>query len=93
MNTIINGVLVEEGSGNVYADLGYPDADLMLAKAELAPQLQLVIDDFGITQSHAAEIIDMPEDSLSAVLNGKFRNISTATFSEALARLNSLRPS
>jgi predicted XRE-type DNA-binding protein len=93
MNTIINGILVEEGSGNVYEDLGYPDADLMLAKAELARQLQLVIDELGITQSQAAKIIDMPDDSLSDVLNGKFRNISTATISDALARLNSLRPS
>lgn len=31
---------VERGSGNVFADLGFPDADERLAKAELARALQ-----------------------------------------------------
>jgi len=32
-------VAVEEGSNNVYADLGRPDADEMLVKAQLASRI------------------------------------------------------
>lgn len=30
---------IHEGSGNVYADLGFPDADAMLVKAQLAGRI------------------------------------------------------
>jgi hypothetical protein len=36
---VIDGVEVTEGSDNVFADLGLPDAEALLAKAELARQL------------------------------------------------------
>ena len=33
----------EKGSTNVYADLGFPDADEMLRKAELATEIGRII--------------------------------------------------
>jgi hypothetical protein len=39
---VINGVEVTEGSDNVFADLGLPDAEALLAKAELARQISEV---------------------------------------------------
>jgi hypothetical protein len=32
---IVDGIEVHEGSANIYRDLGYPDADEMLVKAQL----------------------------------------------------------
>jgi hypothetical protein len=31
---VVRGIPVEVGSGNVYADLGYPDSESMLVKAQ-----------------------------------------------------------
>ncbi|MRX07360.1 transcriptional regulator [Pseudoduganella sp. FT25W] len=87
MNTIINGVPIEEGSGNVYADLGYPDAEEMLTKAELVHQLQQRIDTLEITPQQAAELVGMPESWLSDLLNGRFRNISQTTIIGCLERI------
>ncbi len=33
---VVRGIPVEEGSGNVYADLGYGNSESMLVKAQLA---------------------------------------------------------
>ncbi len=35
----VSGIPVEQGSGNVYADLGYPDSETMLVKAQLAAKI------------------------------------------------------
>lgn len=40
MIRIVNGVPVIDSSGNVYTDLGFPDAEEMLRKAELTSQLE-----------------------------------------------------
>ena len=37
------GVEVEEGSGNVFADLGFPDAEERKTKVLLAIQLQQIL--------------------------------------------------
>lgn len=87
MNTIfVNGVPIEIGSGNVYADLGYPDAEEMLVKAGLVHQIQQAIDDLGLTQQQAAEQMNVPEAWLSGLLDGKFRNIDTSTITKYLAQ-------
>ena len=40
---VVCGVAVEEGSGNVYADLDYADSESMLVKAELAAKIAEII--------------------------------------------------
>ena len=40
---IIDGIEIEEGSGNVYADLGVPDAEEMLAKCRLCMKIEEII--------------------------------------------------
>lgn len=76
MRKIINGVIVEESSGNPYADVGLPDADEMLAKAMLASQLEDKLDQLGMTLTQAAELFDVPTTWLTDLLLGKFRDIS-----------------
>jgi predicted XRE-type DNA-binding protein len=41
-------------SGNVFADLGLPDAGTRLAKAELARSITAIIQERGLTQREAA---------------------------------------
>ena len=42
-------IAVYAGSGNVYADLGYPDADEMLVKAQLVSKIAEIIRQRGLT--------------------------------------------
>ena len=44
----------EVGSGNVYADLGYPDSEAMLVKSRLVAKIAEIIRKRGLTQVEAA---------------------------------------
>jgi len=76
-----------EGSTNVYADLGFPDAEEMLVKAHLATAIGDIIAARKLTQQRAAEILGMTQPKLSQLLNGRFRGISEAKMMECLTRL------
>jgi predicted XRE-type DNA-binding protein len=78
---------IEEGSTNVYADLGRPDADEMLVKAQLAAKIGDTIKRRRLTQIEAAELIGMPQPKLSGLLRGQFRGISEAKMLNCLTRL------
>jgi hypothetical protein len=52
----VQGVEVEMGTGNVYADLGYGDADEML---QLVAKIAEIIKGKGITQTQAAALLGM----------------------------------
>ena len=72
----IDGTEVHEGSGNVYRDLGYPDADEMLIKAQLVAKISEIIRTQGLTQVEAARIFGVTRPKLSGLLRGQFREIS-----------------
>lgn len=78
---------IEQGSTNVYADLGRHDADEMLIKAQLATKIAEIIKRRRLTQAKAAEIVGIPQPKLSGLLRGQFRGISEAKMLECLARL------
>ena len=71
-----NETKITEGSGNVFADLGFANADEHLLKAQLVSELQSIIDDEGITQTKAARILGISQPDLSHILRGRFRGYS-----------------
>ena len=78
---------IEKGSGNVYADLGMPDAEEMLVKAQLSTKIAEIIKLRKMTQTQAAEVLGIPQPKLSNMLRGRFRGISEAKMLECLTRL------
>ncbi len=48
---LVRGVPIEEGSGNVYADLGYADSKGMLVKTQLATKIAEIVHRRGLTQA------------------------------------------
>lgn len=84
---IAPGVPVEEGSGNVYADLGYADCESMLVKAQLAAKIAEIVQRRRLTQARAAEILGLTQPKVSALLKGRFRGISEHRLLECLTRL------
>lgn len=59
------------GSGNVFADLGLPNANELLAKTDLAFQISRIIEERRLTQTEAAEILGIDQPKVSALVRGK----------------------
>ncbi|CAM8628331.1 COG5606 Uncharacterized conserved small protein [Oxalobacteraceae bacterium] len=78
---------IENGSTNVYEDLGLPDAAEMKVKAILAAKIGEIIKHRHLTQIQAAEILGIPQPKLSGMLRGQFRGISEAKMLECMNRL------
>ncbi len=81
-------ILAERGSGNVYADLGDPDANAMALKAGLAMHLHDLIKRRGLTQAQAAELTGISQPDLSRLLRGLFRDFSSDRMVRALTLLS-----
>ena len=77
----------EKGSTNVYADLGFPDADEMLRKAELVTEIGKIIKARRWTQQRATEVLGLSQPKLSELLRGRFRGVSEIKMLEYRARL------
>jgi len=76
-------VRIERGSGNVFADLGRPDAETHLLKAELVTRIDQIIRERRLTQARAAELLGISQPDVSRLLRGNFRDYSV----ERLLRL------
>ena len=77
----------EAGSTNAYSDLGRPDADELLVKAQLATRIGEVIRERALTHAAAADLAGLPEPKLSGLLRGRFRDVTEGTMMQCLARL------
>lgn len=83
----IDGIEVEMGSGNVFADLGLPDADKLKIKSGLAIEITKAMRRLGLTQKAAAERMGIPQPKVSAMLRGDFTNLSERKLMDCLNRL------
>jgi predicted XRE-type DNA-binding protein len=63
-------------SGNVFADLGLPDAEQRLAKAELARQVASLIRERRYTQPAAARKLGIDQPKVSTLLAGRLVGFS-----------------
>ncbi len=77
----------EKGSTNVYADLGFPDAEEMFRKAQLTSEIDKIIKTRRWSRRKAAEVVGIPQPELSAMLRGHFRGIGEMKLLDCLARL------
>ena len=67
---------VTKGSGNVFRDLGLPDADLLQAKADLVHQIATILDKRKLNQAQAAEILAINQPKVSEMLHGRIEGFS-----------------
>ena len=63
-------------SGNVFADLNLPQADDLLAKAELAAKIIAEIQQRRMTQAQAAAVLGIDQPKISALKQGKLSGFS-----------------
>jgi predicted XRE-type DNA-binding protein len=61
-----------EGSGNVYQDFGYPDADLRLAKAQMGARIIRILDEEGLSTRQAEARTGVSHSEFSRIRQAKF---------------------
>lgn len=78
---------IRRGTKNVFADLGFPDAETHLLKAELVSRVRDILEDGQLTQTEAAAITGVSQPDLSPMLKGRFRDVSVERIMRMLTRL------
>lgn len=80
-------ITVEEGSGNVFADLGLPHPEREQLKARLTLQIYHLIKQRGLTQTEAGEILGIKQPHVSALMRNRAGNFSAERLMEFLTAL------
>lgn len=84
---VIDGIQIESGSGNVFADLGLRDAEKLKIKSGLVIEISRAIRKLGLTQEEAGNRMGIPQPKVSAMLRGDFSNLSERKLMDCLNRL------
>jgi predicted XRE-type DNA-binding protein len=85
--TTIDGTEVHTSSGNVFADLGLPDADTLEIKSGLVIEITRGIRRLGLTQQEAALRMGITQPKVSNMMRGDFTNLSERKLMDCLNRL------
>ena len=79
--------VVSEGSGNVFADLGLPNPEQALMKAELTLQICRIIKQRAMTQSAAAKALGIKQPHVSLLMRNRAGSFSVGRLMEFLTAL------
>lgn len=83
----VGGIEVQWGSGNVYADLGLPDAEKLKIKTGLLVEIRKAMQQLGLTQQEAAKRMGLTQPKVSDMMRGDFTNLSERKLMDCLTRL------
>ena len=84
---LVEGVEVWRSSGNVFADLGLPDAEKLKIKAGLVIEIRKAMQSRGLTQQEAAKRMGITQPKVSDMMRGDFSNLSERKLMDCLTRL------
>jgi predicted XRE-type DNA-binding protein len=69
-------VKVEVGSGNIFADLGLPDADTHFLKAQIVSEIHRITVERKLTQARTGKLMGITQPEVSRMFKGSFREYS-----------------
>ena len=78
----------EESSGNVFADLGFQDADELFTRAQLGFHVTRILKDRGLKQREIAKLLSMAQPDVSHLMNGHFSRFTTDKLLDFFKRLD-----
>lgn len=81
------GIKIERGSGNVFADLGFPDPELERFKATLMLQIYRIITQRKLTQAQAGQVLGIRQPNVSRLMRGSSGSYSVERLMEFLTAL------
>jgi len=84
---LVDGVEVQRGSGNVFADLGLMDAEKLKIKTGLVIEIRKAMKIHGLTQQEAAKKMGLTQPKVSDMMRGDFSNLSERKLMDCLTRL------
>lgn len=73
---MVRKVKVEVGSGNIFADLGLPDADTHFLKAQIVSEIYRIAKERKLTQARAGKLLGITQPEVSRMFKGNFREYS-----------------
>jgi predicted XRE-type DNA-binding protein len=79
---------IEKSSGNVFADLGLPNPEECLVKADLAIQINKLILKRKLKQKDAAKLLKLDQPKISALNRGRLSGFSVERLFKLLSMLN-----
>jgi predicted XRE-type DNA-binding protein len=79
---------IHRSGTNVFADLGLPDAETHLAKAELVSRMMNIVKARKLTQTETARIIRLAQSDISNLIRGRFRGYSISRLKGFLLALD-----
>jgi predicted XRE-type DNA-binding protein len=80
-------VRITEGSGNVFADLGLPNPEQELLKAQLTLQIHIILRNNGMTQAQIAKILGVRQPQVSLLMRNRAGSFSVGRLMEFLTAL------
>lgn len=78
---------ITESSGNVFADLGFPNPEREMMKARLTLQIYRIIRERGLTQAQAAKALGVKQPHVSLLMRNRAGNFSVGRLMEFLTAL------
>ena len=81
------GARVTQGTGNVFADLGLPNPEQELLKAQLTLQIYMILKDSGMTQVEITKILGVQQPQVSLLMRNRAGNFSVGRLMEFLTAL------
>jgi len=78
----------ENGSRNVFKDLGVPNADEHFVKAQLVFKIDTLMKERGLKQVETAELFGIRQPDISKMLRGQFRQFSVERLLRFLVALD-----
>ncbi len=78
----------EEGSGNVFADLGLKEADQLLARAQIGYHVFKILKDGKLKRREIADVLGIAQPDVSHLMNGHFSRFTTDKLLNFLRRLD-----
>jgi predicted XRE-type DNA-binding protein len=82
-----DSIEVQLSSGNVFADLGLPDAEQLNIKSGLVIEITRAVRRLGLTQEEAGRRMGISQAKVSGLMRGDFSNLSERKLMECLNRL------
>ena len=78
----------EEGSGNVFADLGLKDADELFTRSQLGFHVYKILTDRNLKQREIGALLGTKQPEVSHLMNGHFSRFTTDKLLDFLRRLD-----
>lgn len=79
--------VAKSGSGNVFADLGLPNPEQDLLKAQLTLQIYKIVKARRLTQAQAGVVLGIRQPHVSALMRNRAGNFSVGRLFEFLTAL------